>query len=73
MHVREIPQFYELSTAEKILLVEEMWDTITAEEAEVSVPESHQAELDARLKAYEANPGNLLTLEELRARIDRQK
>jgi putative addiction module component (TIGR02574 family) len=73
MRVREIPQFYELSTAEKILLVEEMWDTITAEEAEVSIPESHKGELDARLKAYEANPGDVLTLDELRARIDRQK
>jgi putative addiction module component (TIGR02574 family) len=73
MRVREIPQFYELSTAEKILLVEEMWDVITTADVDVTIPESHKVELDARLAAYEANPGDLLTLDELRARIDNKK
>jgi len=30
-------------------------------------------ELDTRLKRYEAAPGNLLSLEELRTRIERRK
>jgi len=73
MRVREIPQFYELSTAEKILLVEEMWDHIAAEDSGLHVPDGHKAELDARLAAYEANPGNTISLEELKSRIDRRK
>jgi putative addiction module component (TIGR02574 family) len=73
MRVREIPQFYELSTAEKILLVEEMWDHIAAEDSALSVPESHKAELDARLAAYEANPDDTISLDELKKRIDSRK
>ncbi len=73
MHVSDIPQLQGLSMPERILLVEEMWDAIAAEEAGVPIPESHKAELDKRLNAYEANPGTLLTLEELQARINRSK
>jgi len=38
-----------LSPAERILLVEEIWDRIAAEPAAVPVPAAHRAELDRRL------------------------
>jgi len=46
----------QLSLAERILLVEEIWDSIAAETAALDVPQSHKDELDRRLAAYRANP-----------------
>lgn len=46
-----------LSPAEKILLVEEIWDQVAESSEALPVPPSHQVELDRRL-ANEANdPG----------------
>jgi len=73
MRVRDIPAIAQLSVPEKILLVEELWDSITTDEASVPIPQSHKEELDRRLQSYTAAPGNLLSLEELQARIERSK
>lgn len=73
MRVADIPEIKKLSTPEKILLVEDLWDSITVDESEVSVPESHINELDRRQKRYESAPGELLSLEELRTRIEKRK
>jgi len=37
-----------LSTAEKILLVEDLWDSIAADAAPLPVPQSHLDELERR-------------------------
>ena len=73
MRVSDIPEITKLSTSEKILLVEDLWDSIALNEAAVPVPESHKAELDKRLRRYESAPGSLLSLEELRTRIEKRK
>jgi putative addiction module component (TIGR02574 family) len=70
MRLDEIPEIARLSVAERILLLEDLWDSIAADPASVPVPESHRAELDKRLAAYEKNPGSLLTLEQLHRRIE---
>ncbi len=62
-----------LSTPEKILLVEDLRDSIVSDESAVPVPQSHMEELDRRLKRYGSPPGTLLSLEELRARIEKRK
>jgi putative addiction module component (TIGR02574 family) len=69
----DIPELTTLSTPEKILLVEDLWDTIASDESGVPVPQSHIEELDRRLKRYKSAPGMLLSLEELRTRIERRK
>lgn len=46
----------QLSLAERILLVEEIWDSIAAEAEALDVPQSHKDELDRRLAAYHADP-----------------
>jgi len=69
----DIPEITKLTTAEKILLVEDLWDSIASDESVVPVPQSHLEELDNRLKKYESAPGNLLSLEELRANVERRK
>jgi putative addiction module component (TIGR02574 family) len=73
MRVKDIPKISKLSTPERILLVEDLWDNISLDEAEVPVPESHKAELDRRLKRYKSAPGALLSLEELRTRVEKRK
>jgi putative addiction module component (TIGR02574 family) len=69
----DIPEIIKLSTPEKILLVEDLWDSIAEDESAVPVPKSHKQELDGRLGRYELTPGNLLSLEELRTRVERRK
>jgi putative addiction module component (TIGR02574 family) len=73
VHISDIPEITKLSTLEKILLVEDLWDYIASDESVVPVPLSHMDELDKRLKRYELGPGNLLSFEELRTRIESRK
>lgn len=73
MRVKDLPEISNLSVPEKILLVEDLWDSISADETSIPVPESHKAELDARLKRYESAPGALLSLDDLRTRIEKRK
>lgn len=73
MQVSDIPEIAKLSTPEKILLIEDLWDSIASDESAVPVPQSHMEELDRRLKRYESASGTLLSLEELRKRVERRK
>jgi putative addiction module component (TIGR02574 family) len=73
MHLNDIPEIERLSTPEKILLVEELWDSIASDESRVPVPQSHTKELERRLKRYISHPGDLLSLEELQVKIEKRK
>ena len=73
MRVSDIPELAKLSAPEKILLVEDLWDSISSDESTVPVPQSHIDELDRRLKKYESAGGRLLTIEELQANIEKRK
>jgi putative addiction module component (TIGR02574 family) len=73
MRVKDIPQIDKLSIPEKILLVEDLWDNIYSSEFDVPVPQSHMSELDKRLEKHKSNPGELLSLDELRKRIESRK
>ena len=73
MRIDDIPEIDSLSTPEKILLVEDLWDRIAVDEPSVPVPHAHKKKLDRRLRRYQSNPGNLLSLEELQGRIERRK
>lgn len=73
MRITDIPEIDNLSIPEKILLVEDLWDRIALEETRVAVPQSHKDELDRRVRRYNSNPGNLLSLKELQERIEHRK
>lgn len=73
MRVTDIPQIERLSIPEKILLVEDLWDNIYSAEFDVPVPQSHTTELDRRLARHKSNPGELLSLDELRKKIESKK
>ena len=46
----------ELSVPERIQLVEDIWDTITAKAASVELTEEEKKIIDARLEKYHQNP-----------------
>ena len=73
MRLTEIPEIKNLSLPEKILFVEDLWDSIAADEDSIPIPESHKSELDKRLKRYKSDPGTLLSLSELQERINKRK
>ena len=69
MRVSEIPDIVRLSTPEKILLVEDLWDHIASDESNIPVPSSHKEVLVRRLTNYQLTRGTLLTLDELQGQI----
>jgi len=73
MRAIDIPEISHLSTPEKILLLEDLWESIASDDSEVPVPESHQEELDRRLERHVNSPCELLSLKQLQARIERRK
>jgi putative addiction module component (TIGR02574 family) len=73
MHPIDIPELARLSTPEKILLLEDLWDSIASDQAAVPVPQSHKEELDRRLRRHDSHPGSLLSLDELMTRIESRK
>lgn len=73
MRIQDIPEIDRLSTSEKILLVEDLWDQIASQPSEIPIPPSHINELERRLHRHTTHPGTLLSLEELQSRIDPRK
>lgn len=45
-----------LSVAERILLVEDIWDSISTSGEELPITDEQRKELDSRLEAYKKNP-----------------
>ncbi|HEX3657927.1 MAG TPA: addiction module protein [Pirellulales bacterium] len=58
-----------LSIAERILLVEEIWDGIAAEAESMPITQAQRDELDRRLAAADANPAAGQTWQQVRAAL----
>ncbi|MHA1619577.1 MAG: addiction module protein [Promethearchaeota archaeon] len=71
MTLNIFPDLAKLPTSEKILLLEQLWDSIRADDSEILVPDSHKKEMDKRLETL--NSDSLLSLEELKNRIENRK
>ena len=61
--------YLELSVAERILLVQEIWDSIVPEESSLDVTRAQRDELDRRWADYLANPNQGDSWENVKARI----
>ena len=72
MKIDDVPEIVRLSVPEKILFVEDLWDSISSIDSDIPVPESHMNELDHRLEKH-YSPGELLSIKELQARIEKRK
>jgi putative addiction module component (TIGR02574 family) len=73
MHATEIPKLRHLSKPEKILLVEDLWENIAADDSDIPVHRSHKDELSKRLSRHLKSPGNLLSLRQLQDKIEKRK
>jgi len=60
-------QAKKLSIPDRILLVEEIWDTIAEENQAFELTEAQKRELDRRLDLARANPGQGRTWDEIKA------
>ncbi|MGR3317606.1 MAG: addiction module protein [Candidatus Anammoxibacter sp.] len=69
MIIDTIPELEKLSNPEKLLLVNELWDSISSQEDALPVPESHKKILDERLRDHEENPEQGHTWKEVKSRI----
>jgi putative addiction module component (TIGR02574 family) len=59
----------QLSVAQRILLVEEIWDTIAEQETDIPLTDAQRQDLERRIANYEANPKAGSTWEEVKARL----
>lgn len=61
-----------LSIAERIQLVEDIWDTIAATPEALPLTEAQRAELDRRLEAMQQTPQEGITWPELKATLQKR-
>ena len=66
MSIDEIKQ---LDITERIILVEEIWDSIAKEQEHVSLSEYEKEILDARLASLENGTDTLMSWDELKSKI----
>jgi len=60
---------FESSVPQRLQLVEDLWDSITAVPGSVPVPEWQKEELDRREAEYLQNPANVLSWEQVKERM----
>lgn len=64
-----IEELLKLSVAERIQLVEDLWDSIAADPEALPLTEEQKAELDRRLAEHEADPDSAIPWSEVRERL----
>ena len=62
-----------LSVAERILIVEEIWDSIAAEQESVQVADAQKAELDRRIASFDASPNEGKSWGDIKRRLETSK
>lgn len=60
----------ELSVAERIQLVQDLWDSIAAEPDVLPLTDDQRREIRRRSQAHRANPGEALPLDDVLSRIE---
>jgi putative addiction module component (TIGR02574 family) len=58
-----------LSVPERLLLVDELWDSIAVEEEQVPLTEAQKSDLQRRLDAIDADPSRGSSWSEVKARL----
>jgi putative addiction module component (TIGR02574 family) len=63
----------ELPLAEKLRVVETLWDDIAASDEEFPVPPWFRNEVESRLAEAESDPSSLITRDELWRRVEKMR
>lgn len=69
MSTISVSDLLHLSVAERIQLVEDLWDSIATEPEVMELTQAQKEELDRRLAEHKADPGSAIPWEEVRARL----
>ncbi len=64
-----LDEIRKLSVAERIQLVEDVWDSIAAAAEELPVPDSHREELARRRTEHRQHPEDVIPWEEVRRQL----
>ena len=64
-----LEEIRKLSVAERLELVEDVWDSIAAEADALPVPESHRRALARRRQEHRDHPEDVIPWEEVRAQL----
>lgn len=62
----------QLTIAERVELVEEIWDSIAASPERLPLTDAQRQELDRRLALHEREPNRVTPWEEVRAKLQRE-
>ena len=65
----ELKDILEMSVAERIQLVEDIWDSIAAAPESLPLSDDERQELDRRLEAYAQNPDEGISWDELKEKV----
>ncbi len=68
----QLSEILQLSVAERIQLVEDIWDSIATVPEAISLTEEQAAELERRLEAYQANPSEGIAWNDLKDKLRRR-
>ncbi|MCK4766397.1 MAG: addiction module protein [Candidatus Aminicenantes bacterium] len=69
MRTNELEKIFELSIAQRILIVQEIWDSIFNNPNAVPLTDRQKQELDKRINSYYENPGAGSPWSEVKERI----
>ncbi|MBC8180450.1 addiction module protein [candidate division KSB1 bacterium] len=69
MNKPKVSDVLEMNVAERILFVEDIWDSIASVPETVNLTESQRKELDQRLEMYHRNPDEGSAWEDVKQRI----
>ena len=69
MAVSLLDEIRKLSVAERLELVEDVWDSIAVEGEDLPVPESHREALARRRQEHRDHPADVIPWEEVRAQL----
>ena len=65
----QVAEIFELSVAERIQIVEDIWDSIVNTPEELTLTENEKIELDKRLESYHQNPNEGIEWETLKKNL----
>lgn len=65
----ELENLAKYTTAEKIILAEQLWDSVSKNE--ITISKEIENDLDRRIQVLEEGKTELYTLEEVKARLDK--
>jgi len=67
----QLKEILDLSVAERILMVEKIWDSI--DHTQIETPDTHEKELDRRLDRYEKGETTFMSWESIKNELHQAK